>query len=97
MAFWIWFAVSIWAVGVLAFIIRFSYFLIMMLGNLDPDADQWSGLFNGGARFDPGRLNPTGQGFRLRLVRLLWIAAAYCLGGLSLIVGVASLIAKRPS
>jgi|HubBroStandDraft_6_1064221.scaffolds.fasta_scaffold3207866_1 hypothetical protein len=97
MAFWIWYAVAIWAVGVLAFIIRISYFLITMLDNLDPDADQWSGFFNAGARFDPSRLNPTGQAFRLRLRRLLWIAAAYGLGGLLLIVGVASLIAKRLS
>ena len=97
MVFWIWVAISIWAVGVLAFIIRLSYFLITMLGNLDPGADPWSGLFNGGARFDPSRLNPTGQAFRFRLLRLQWIAAAYGLGGLLLIVGVASLIAKRPS
>jgi hypothetical protein len=97
MVFWVWIAISIWAIGVVAFIIRGWYFLTMMLGNLSPGVDLWSGLFTGGARFDPSRLNPTGQVFRLKFLRLQWIAAAYGFGGLLLIASVSSLVAKRLS
>jgi hypothetical protein len=93
MVFWIWIAVSIWAVGMVAFIIRLWYFYLMVLGNLAPGVSPWSRA----ARYDPSSLTPTGQIFRQKLIRLQLIAAAYGFGGLLLIGGVANLIAKHVS
>ena len=87
--FFVYAALSLWAAGLLVMFVRGWHFRSKVLNNLSPDANAVD--IAALAWHDPSRLNATGMKFRLKMVRLQQIAAAWFIGGLFAIWAIASI------